>query len=71
MLPLEATYLAWIEFDEVLYGNFQQRLFENGLHVLRGDQFLGSNFIRLNFACPRALLEKALGIIQQTIHESH
>jgi cystathionine beta-lyase len=68
MLPLEATYLAWIEFDEAMYGNFQQRLFENGLHVLRGDQFLGSNFIRLNFACPRPLLEKALGIIQQTIH---
>jgi len=71
MLPLEATYLAWIEFDENLYGDFQQRLFENGLHVLRGDQFLGKNFIRLNFACPRPLLEKAMGIIQQTIHEIH
>ena len=71
MLPLEATYLAWIEFDEELYGNFQQRLFDHGLHVLRGDQFLGKNFIRLNFACPRPLLEKAMGIIQQTIDEIH
>ena len=71
MLPLEATYLAWIEFDERIYGDFQQRLFENGLHVLRGDQFLGKNFIRLNFACPRALLDKAMGIIEKTIHEIH
>ncbi len=70
MLALEATYLAWIEFDSEKYGDFQQRLFQNGLHVLRGDQFLGGNFIRLNFACPRALLEKAMGIIQLTIDEN-
>jgi cystathionine beta-lyase len=68
MLPLEATYLAWIGFDATLHGDFQKRLFDAGLHVLRGDQFKGGDFIRLNFACPRAHLEKAIAIIKQVVH---
>jgi cystathionine beta-lyase len=68
MLPLEATYLAWIGYDENLHGDFQKRLFDAGLHVLRGEQFKGGNFIRLNFACPRVQLEKAISIIQQVVH---
>ena len=70
MLALEATYLAWIEFDALKHGDLQKRLFEAGLHVLRGDQFLGGNFIRLNFACPRVSLDKAIDIIEKVIHEA-
>jgi cystathionine beta-lyase len=68
MLPLEATYLAWIGYDAKLHGDFQKRLFDAGLHVLRGEQFKGGDFIRLNFACPRVQLEKAISIIQQVVH---
>ncbi len=68
MLPLEATYLAWIGYDENLHGDFQKRLFDAGLHVLRGEQFKGGDFIRLNFACPRVQLERAISIIQQVVH---
>ncbi len=71
MLPLEGTYLAWIEFDAAKHGDFQKRLFDAGLHVLRGDQFLGKDFIRLNFACPRISLEKAIDIIEKVVHASH
>jgi len=71
MLPLEATYLAWIQYDEEILGDFQQRLFNNGLHVLRGDQFLGKNFIRVNIACTKKSLEKALEIIKKTVDEAH
>jgi cystathionine beta-lyase len=71
MLPLEATYLAWIQYDEEILGDFQQRLYTNGLHVLRGDQFLGNNFIRINIACTKKSLEKALLIIKKTIDEVH
>jgi cystathionine beta-lyase len=71
MLPLEATYLAWIQYDAEILGDFQQRLFTNGLHVLRGDQFLGKNFIRVNIACTKNSLEKALLIIKKTIDEAH
>ena len=60
MQPLEGTYLAWIEYDEALLGDFQKKCWEAGVHVLRGEQFKGRNFIRLNFACPRAVLEKAI-----------
>ncbi len=69
MLKLEATYLAWIQFDESL-GDFQQKLFENGLHVLRGDQFKGKNFIRLNLATTNENVSKSIQIIQKTINES-
>lgn len=71
MLPLEATYLAWIQYDAEIVGDFQQKLYENGLHVLRGDQFLGNNFIRINIACTRKSLETAMGIIKKTIDAAH
>jgi cystathionine beta-lyase len=70
MLALEATYLAWIEFDALKHGDLQKRLFEAGLHVLRGDQFLGGNFIRLNFSFPRVSLDKAIDIIEKVVHEA-
>jgi cystathionine beta-lyase len=60
MQPLEATYLAWIEYDEAILGDFQKKCWNAGLHVLRGEQFKGRNFVRLNFACPRSVLEKAI-----------
>jgi cystathionine beta-lyase len=60
MQPLEATYLAWIEYDEVLLGDFQKKCWDAGLHVLRGEQFKGRNFIRLNFACPKSVMEEAI-----------
>jgi len=68
MLPLEATYLAWIGFDSKMHGDFQKRLFDSGLHVLRGDQFMGGDFIRLNFACPQINLLKAIDIIEKVVH---
>lgn len=71
MLPLEATYLAWIQYDSNILGDFQKRLFKNGLHVLRGDQFLGKNFIRVNIACTKKSLEKAILIMKKTIDETH
>jgi cystathionine beta-lyase len=68
MLPLEATYLAWIEYDVPMHGDLQKKLFDAGLHVLRGDQFKGGDFIRLNFACPRIQVEKAIAILQQVVY---
>jgi cystathionine beta-lyase len=69
MVPLEGTYLAWVEFDPSL-GDFQQKLFDNGLHVLKGEQFMGKHFVRMNLATTKANVLKALQIIQQTLDES-
>jgi cystathionine beta-lyase len=60
MQPLEGTYLAWIEYDEALLGDFQKKCWDAGVHLLRGEQFIGKDFVRLNFACPRAILQKAI-----------
>jgi len=69
MVPLEGTYLAWVEFDPSL-GDFQEKLFDNGLHVLKGEQFMGKHFVRINLATTKVNVEKALAIIQKTLDEN-
>lgn len=60
MMPLEATYLAWIDTRETGIENFAQKLEEVGVGVSDGIQFDGEGFIRLNFACPRTTLEQVI-----------
>jgi cystathionine beta-lyase len=60
LTPVEATYLAWIDvrssgLDEPV------KFFEDaGVGLQDGIEFDGRGFVRLNFGCTRALLEKAL-----------
>jgi len=70
MVPLEGTYLAWVEFDSSL-DDFQQKLFEAGLHVLRGEQFLGKNAVRLNLATTKSNVQKAIQIMQKVLNETN
>ncbi|MGO1247181.1 MAG: MalY/PatB family protein [Oceanisphaera sp.] len=60
VLSPEATYLAWVDISalglEDAVGFFEQA----GVGVSPGGQFGGSDFIRINFGCPRAMLEQAL-----------
>lgn len=60
MVPLEATYLAWIDTRESGITDFAQKLEAVGVGVSDGVQFDGAGFIRLNFACPRATLEEVV-----------
>lgn len=60
MVPLEATYLAWIDTRESGIADFAQKLEAIGVGVSDGVQFDGAGFIRLNFACPRATLEEVV-----------
>lgn len=60
VLAPEATYLAWIDIsgldlDDPI-GFFEQA----GVGLSPGGQFGGSDFVRLNFGCPRAMLDEAL-----------
>jgi len=64
VLPLEATYLAWIDLrglglpdDEV-----RRRLLDAGIWLDEGRKFGrgGEGFQRLNLACPRAVLSRAV-----------
>jgi cystathionine beta-lyase len=64
VLPLEATYLAWIDLrglgmsdDEV-----RGRLLDAGVWLDEGRKFGtgGAGFQRLNLACPRSVLVRAV-----------
>lgn len=57
---VEATYLAWIDARE-LDTNDPVTFFEDaGVGLFGGKEFGMKGFVRLNFACPRSLLNKAL-----------
>lgn len=68
----EATYLAWINCkklelsDKELYNFFVEKA---GVGLSSGIQFGkgGEGFMRLNFACPKSLLEKALHQIEKAL----
>lgn len=62
----EATYLAWINLNQYnLPNDFSEKLLcEAGVHIEVGDKFWIKtplpNWIRLNVACPKPLLEEGL-----------
>jgi cystathionine beta-lyase len=59
--PVEATYLAWL--DARATGIEQPNTFfeRAGVGLSDGAEFGLPGFVRLNFGCPPALLDKALG----------
>lgn len=60
MLPLEATYLAWIDARETGVEDIQERILAAGVRLMNGKTFMGEGFLRLNFACPKTVLEEAV-----------
>jgi cystathionine beta-lyase len=65
MTPTEATYLAWLDCREAgIAGGDPYTFFLNEARVALNDGRAfgagGDGFVRLNFACPRALLEEGL-----------
>lgn len=71
----QATYLAWLDFSELVEsGKIQDNAYEFILKNARvalnnGPTFGtgGKNFVRLNFGCPRALLQEGLERIQKSL----
>ena len=58
--PVEATYLAWIDVRGAGLEHPIKFFEEAGVGLQDGAEFTGPGFVRLNFGCPRAILEKAL-----------
>ncbi len=64
--PLEGTYLAWLDFRRAGFSSHTElktfMVQHAGIALSEGDTFGmgGDGFMRLNLACPRATLEKAL-----------
>lgn len=63
--PQAATYLAWVN-AEGLGVEDVQRVFEDaGVGPSPGKDFGWPNYVRINFACPRAMLERAIERLKQ------
>ncbi len=60
LAPVEATYLAWIDMRAAGLKNPTMFFEEAGVGLQDGVEFGSSGFARLNFGCPRSLLEEAL-----------
>jgi cystathionine beta-lyase len=60
LAPIEATYLAWIDVRSSNLENPIKFFEDAGVGLQDGIEFDGRGFVRLNFGCVRALLEKAL-----------
>lgn len=63
----EATYLSWIDARALPIDNAQEFLEEAGVGLYDGALFGAPGFLRLNFACPRSLLEQALERISRAL----
>jgi cystathionine beta-lyase len=67
MKPLEATYLAWVDYRNTGIPNFTALLEKHGLGVMDADIFGGSGFFRLNFATQKSRVEEALTRIKNAM----
>ena len=60
MHHVESTYLAWIDARQTGMENPVQGFEEAGVGLSDGKSFGLEGYVRLNFGCPRPLLEEAL-----------
>ena len=64
MTPVEVTYLAWIDARGLGVENPQKFFEQHGVGMNDGADFGAPGFVRLNFGCPREMLEEALERIE-------
>ncbi|MNV91331.1 Cystathionine beta-lyase PatB [compost metagenome] len=65
MISPEGTYLAWLDFSDYNFTAAElQQLMQKQAKIALDDGYIfgdgGEQFQRINFACPRAILQKAL-----------
>lgn len=67
--PLQATYLAWIDVSALGLHDARTWFEEHGVGLSAGEQFGQAGYVRLNFACPRAMLAEGLERIKKAVAE--
>lgn len=68
--PMEATYLAWLNVEGIKalgIDNPQTFFIEHGVGLSPGKDFGDDNYLRLNFGCPRSVLEDALSRMAKAV----
>ena len=73
MMKPEATFLAWLDFTayNLREKELAKRLIEGGVALTNGSIFGtgGEGYFRLNFGCPRAILEEGLIKIEKALNQ--
>jgi cystathionine beta-lyase len=67
MLPLESTFLAWLDVSELDLEDPVSFFEAAGVGLSSGQGFNDANFLRLNFGCPRSVLEQAVQRIKKVL----
>jgi len=62
--PIEATYLAWIDISALQLDKPMAFFEDAGVGLSPGRDFGDRGYMRLNFACPRSRVEKAIDRIR-------
>ncbi len=65
--PIQATYLAWIDASGLRLNDTKGFFEKHGVGLSGGEQFGQPQYIRLNFACPRATLEEGVRRIKAAV----
>ena len=65
--PIQATYLAWIDASELGLEDTQGFFEEHGVGLSSGEQFGQPQYVRLNFACPRSMLEEGIRRMRRAV----
>lgn len=68
---VEATYLAWIDARALPVENAAKFFEDAGVGLYDGPPFGAPGFLRLNFACPKSLLEQALERMRRAVENFH
>ncbi len=67
LLPIEATYLAWIDVSGAKLSNPAYFFEQAGVGMSPGRDFGDGNYMRLNFGCTRETLEEAVRRIKTAL----
>ncbi|WP_257254384.1 MULTISPECIES: PatB family C-S lyase [unclassified Endozoicomonas] len=67
MLPLQSTYLAWINVSELGLDDPHRFFEEAGVGFSPGAQFGDRDYLRMNFGCSRSTLEEGIRRIKAAV----
>ncbi len=67
MRPVEATYLAWLNVEDLKLEQPQKYFEKYGVGMSAGSEFGDNNYVRLNFGCQQSVLIEALNRIEKAV----
>lgn len=67
MAPMQATYLAWLDMRALGLDQPGAHFEEHGIGLSDGRDFGAPGFLRLNFGCPRRILEEGMARMARAV----